>query len=570
MLVWGRDMTRAWMLLSVASIGIGIATCAPILNDFRNVKFTVLKRQPLCAVDGNPDFYGLGIRIGIYLQWVTAFLSNHLLREAIDSNLITNTIFLLALFVATAVATADDTVQTSELVVLLHLCSGFLFSILSIWGHRIGTADESNEKIRFPLIGSFLRLTLATALSAYGVWFWFVGRPFHQPAGDCASYTFLFARLDIAGDVRYFFGIQSCLILVVYAILFAREFLMIIAFSFLVCAETIVIAALGVWFGPPVTIAEDEDRRTQSISAMNEELSSEEPRKLPWRFLSNAVKQWLRLSLAMGWKWANGKQSAGSNRPQLKFYIIPIIDVWIFLFRTWVEFWCLVLFKRSPKIDFMPLIPHPLWKSATKSETKWKMSMVQMQEHYNSKYTQQVIYVSNFICIIWTLISVELTLLWNDIRGVYTLDSTGQLIPFIIGMKVLDVPENASSHPSILETKDHESKETIFSLNATQQTVFWIREPHERSGSVCVKNKRNHSINSIHPWHIQDDVPGIHNDADSLCDQYHLKYLDNYRALREAYAKDSIEIYSPKDCKIGNFFIVKDFRKYEDKTIVSS
>lgn len=32
------------------------------------------------------------------------------------------------------------------------------------------------------------------------------------------------------------------------------------------------------------------------------------------------------------------------------------------------------------------------------------------------------------------MISVELTLLWNGISGVYTLNSTGQLIPFIIGV----------------------------------------------------------------------------------------------------------------------------------------
>jgi hypothetical protein len=29
---------------------------------------------------------------------------------------------------------------------------------------------------------------------------------------------------------------------------------------------------------------------------------------------------------------------------------------------------------------------------------------------------------------------VELSLFWNGISGVYTLDSTGQLIPFIIGV----------------------------------------------------------------------------------------------------------------------------------------
>lgn len=49
-------------------------------------------------------------------------------------------------------------------------------------------------------------------------------------------------------------------------------------------------------------------------------------------------------------------------------------------------------------------------------------------ELYNS-YTH-----INCICIVWAVISVELTLYWNEIKGVYTLQSTGQLILFVIGL----------------------------------------------------------------------------------------------------------------------------------------
>ena len=169
-------MSRAWIFLGAVSLLIGLVSCLPLFSKPGYGDGILIVRQtgppPSCVFDGNPDFYGLGIRIGIYLQWIIAYLANHFLREAVDSNLETNTIFLLALFIATAVTTADNTVQTAELVVLLHLCFGFLFSILSIWGHRTGSADLGGEKkIRFPLIGSFFRLTLATAVSAYGLWF---------------------------------------------------------------------------------------------------------------------------------------------------------------------------------------------------------------------------------------------------------------------------------------------------------------------------------------------------------------------------------------------------------------
>jgi hypothetical protein len=35
---------------------------------------------------------------------------------------------------------------------------------------------------------------------------------------------------------------------------------------------------------------------------------------------------------------------------------------------------------------------------------------------------------------VWAILSIELTLVWNNISGVYNVTSTGQLIPFVIGV----------------------------------------------------------------------------------------------------------------------------------------
>lgn len=58
---------------------------------------TLPRDQRQCVIEGSPDFYGLGIRIGIYLQYITTFGANLFHKEGIDGNLTTNTIFLLAL-----------------------------------------------------------------------------------------------------------------------------------------------------------------------------------------------------------------------------------------------------------------------------------------------------------------------------------------------------------------------------------------------------------------------------------------------------------------------------------------
>jgi hypothetical protein len=387
-------MARAWILLGVASLSISLVTCLPLFNRPQNEKRVLVARQagppPSCAIEGNPDFYGLGIRIGIYLQWITAYLANHFLREAIDGNLETNTIFLLALFIATAVTTANDTVETAELVVLLHLSFGFLFSILSIWGHRTGNTDlGEKKKIRFPLIGSFFRLTLATAVSAYGLWFWFTGRDLHQHSSSrCVDYTFLFAKVDVAGGVRYFFELQSSIVLAGYSLLFMRELLMIITFFCLVCGQTMIISAFAVWFGASQTLAmrERERERLRMAKQFSEE-DQETERKGTFgrRFVSDILfllREWYRLSFAMGWKQANGKESAGENRPWLMFYLVPALDTTIFVFRTTIQFLCLLLFKWCPKIDFLPMMKHPLMRMASDPESRLKKFQLKIQQSY--------------------------------------------------------------------------------------------------------------------------------------------------------------------------------------------
>jgi hypothetical protein len=36
--------------------------------------------------------------------------------------------------------------------------------------------------------------------------------------------------------------------------------------------------------------------------------------------------------------------------------------------------------------------------------------------------------------VIWAALAVELTIAWNNVTGVYILGSTGQLIPFVVGV----------------------------------------------------------------------------------------------------------------------------------------
>jgi hypothetical protein len=93
--------------------------------------------------EGNSDFYGLGIRIGVYLQWFSSWISNSVNPDAAATNHDTNTIFLCAILIATAVAFADGSLQLAEKYVLLLLSSGFFCTVLSVLGLRLHLLQPS-------------------------------------------------------------------------------------------------------------------------------------------------------------------------------------------------------------------------------------------------------------------------------------------------------------------------------------------------------------------------------------------------------------------------------------------
>ena len=87
---------------------------------------------------GNSELYGLGIRIGIYLQWISSLLTNILLLNGVSDSLDTNSVFLFAVFIAIANATnATGGLHPAEAFIMLQLCFGYLLSVLSVTGLRL-------------------------------------------------------------------------------------------------------------------------------------------------------------------------------------------------------------------------------------------------------------------------------------------------------------------------------------------------------------------------------------------------------------------------------------------------
>ncbi len=172
----------------------------------RNV--TTENTEPLnCTTEFGADYYGFGVRLGVYFAWLSSYFANTLVPSEIASSLDTSSIFLLALLASLFKGSLTREIFQIDGLIIMHLSSGFLFSSLSIWGYRtIYYLKEGPQGIRhFGRLGTHCRLALTTAISVYGTWFWWEGvEDGLIPAQDerCKKlYTWLFRQWPVNGGV---------------------------------------------------------------------------------------------------------------------------------------------------------------------------------------------------------------------------------------------------------------------------------------------------------------------------------------------------------------------------------
>ena len=184
---------------------------------------TVVDPDLDCSSKYGADYYGIGVRLGVYFSWLTSWIANVFLPEEIASALDANTMFLLSLMASIFYSTHKNILSYIDGLILMHLSSGYLFGCLSFWGYRTRHYHhEGPMGIRhFGRFGTHCRLVLALAISAYGIWFWTDGVsdglqiPLNPDTGDlisCQCYplqTFFFAKLRVYGGIRYFYVVMT-------------------------------------------------------------------------------------------------------------------------------------------------------------------------------------------------------------------------------------------------------------------------------------------------------------------------------------------------------------------------
>ena len=179
------------------------------------------EKGPLnCSSELSADYFGEGVRLGIYLIWLTSWVANNFVPDEISGAQDANAIFLLALLVSIFKGSAVDEADRLRYIdglVLMQLCAGYMFGCFSMWGYRTCLYNrEGRRGVRhFGRIGTHSRLILMTAISAYGIWFWIEGiedglAPLRDENGryrdECYPLeTFFFAKLPVRGGIRYWY-----------------------------------------------------------------------------------------------------------------------------------------------------------------------------------------------------------------------------------------------------------------------------------------------------------------------------------------------------------------------------
>ncbi|KAF8537358.1 hypothetical protein BDD12DRAFT_227983 [Trichophaea hybrida] len=166
-----------------------------------------------CGFKGTPDMYGLGIRLGIYLQTLAVLLAGTFDKTGSMMALsLAGSLFKLSMLLGLSILTATHTefqVVEAAIVIAFTLCT-----------HETINIEHKSTKSRWKYLPIMVH-SANIAIGSYSIWFWFRG--IDQLAHSiCPSYGFFFSRVTFLGWFRTFgkvFSILQFLVLLLLLVL---------------------------------------------------------------------------------------------------------------------------------------------------------------------------------------------------------------------------------------------------------------------------------------------------------------------------------------------------------------
>ncbi|KAF2658364.1 hypothetical protein K491DRAFT_676410 [Lophiostoma macrostomum CBS 122681] len=164
--------------------------------------------DPTCGFEGESDLYGLGIRIGVYLQWLTGLLVYVFYPEGYADVSTTTLIFSTAITIGTIVNSSER--YASEIFIFLYLFLGGIFITVVLGEHSPYYGAKESRISMFKLLCT---VACCFAGSVYSAWFWLEGlMTFFQQSPCGENWGLVFRRVDLYSPGVYkAMGALSCI-----------------------------------------------------------------------------------------------------------------------------------------------------------------------------------------------------------------------------------------------------------------------------------------------------------------------------------------------------------------------
>jgi hypothetical protein len=146
--------------------------------------------------------YGLGIRLGYYLQWYGGILASLLAPQEVPNARFALGLFVGATFLALVIQSIRDDLYAAEIYIILLLTFGaYLFLVPQLLWRLITGCQPLLDPSRFPLLDpgpthSDLHTIMILAVTSYQLWFWFVKVP-DLDRWYCGQYGFAFYKVRL-------------------------------------------------------------------------------------------------------------------------------------------------------------------------------------------------------------------------------------------------------------------------------------------------------------------------------------------------------------------------------------
>lgn len=172
----------------------------------------MMEQQPACGFEGNSDLYGLGLRCGLYIQYVALTLANHLSQDAASEPLSEDKnsglhylrgvalVYVLANFIAMLHANRNRCVRDVEIVILLL---ELLPQLTPMVRPRPNLDDLIGNYRQVSELHATVLFFVIRAFVLYQAYFWWRGIKV-LPSTECDEFVWVFVRARLGGKLKVF------------------------------------------------------------------------------------------------------------------------------------------------------------------------------------------------------------------------------------------------------------------------------------------------------------------------------------------------------------------------------